>query len=91
MMTGVTMVISVESMTACTAAFMLALSPITGSCEGRTLLLCSGDNERQIIFVWDDEGPLPPRSHKGASKACHACMFDKRKAKPEHSQEADDA
>lgn len=85
------MVASVESITACTAAFMLALSPVIGSCEGRTLLLCNGDNGRHIIFVWDDEGPLPPQPRKEASKACHACMFDKRKAKLERGEEADDA
>ncbi|MCB2014348.1 MAG: hypothetical protein R3E11_10595 [Sphingobium sp.] len=58
------------------AAMMLATSPVTGECEGRVMLLCHPDGSARKILVWDREAPLPEPS---ASKACHACTFEKKR------------
>jgi hypothetical protein len=87
---GETMAASVESLMSCAAAFMLALTPITGPCEARTFLYCSGDNITHRILLWDEKNPLQPQPHS-PGKACHACMFDNRKGKPDRDDEPDDA
>jgi len=72
------MTVPLEGATALTAALMMAVSPITGPCEARTVLLCSSTGETHHMLLWDeDDAPLP---QSGASKACHACMTERRKA-----------
>lgn len=68
------------------AAMMMALSPVTGPCEGRALLLCDGSGVSHRVLVWDEEAPMP--GPQNAGKACHACTFDKRKPKPDNSEGA---
>lgn len=68
----------VDGAAAFAAAMMMAASPVTGTCEGRTVTLCTGSGETHEMLVWDDEAPL---SGPGISKACHACMTDRRKSK----------
>jgi len=63
------------SAAAAAAAAMMTVSPLVGDCEGREVLLCSGSGETHRAIVWDDEGPLPQPS---ASKACHACTFERK-------------
>lgn len=68
----------VDGAAAFAAAMMMAVSPVTGACEGRTVTLCTGSGETNEMLVWDDEAPL---SGSGIGKACHACMPDRRKSK----------
>ena len=65
-----------EACAALAAAMMMAASPVTGSCEGRTVTLCSGDGAYHTIMIWDEEAPLPGPE---LGKACHACTFDKKR------------
>lgn len=79
-----------DGATALASSVMLAISPITGACEGRVLSLCSGTGEVHKVLVWDDDsGQLPPRQ-PGPGKACHACLPDKRKAKDGHTADGQD-
>lgn len=62
------------------AALMMAASPITGPCEGRTVQLCTGEGEIHHMLIWDEENPLSGNSTgTGVGKACHACTLDKRR------------
>jgi len=70
------MIAALESLMATTAAMMMAITPITGECEGRVLLMCHPDGRTQKILVWDDQAPLPEAN---SGKACHACTFEKKK------------
>lgn len=80
---------ALEGVMALGAATMLAASPITGDCEARIISLCNGDGEVHNMLVWDqDTSPAQPRQPSPSSKACHACMLDKRKARP--GEQADD-
>ncbi|MEZ5654702.1 MAG: hypothetical protein R3E04_02255 [Sphingobium sp.] len=72
------MIAPLEGVAAFGAALMMAVSPITGPCEGRTVQLCSASGETRHILLWDeDDAPLP---QSGDGKACHACMTDRKKA-----------
>ena len=65
-----------ETVLVLSATAMMAISPVSGSGEGRVLQLCHPDGSARKILVWDDEAPL---SGPNASKACHACVIEKRK------------
>lgn len=67
---------ALEAFMASSAAMMMAITPVTGECEGRVLLMCHPDGRTQKILVWDGEAPLPETSN---GKACHACTFEKKK------------
>ena len=82
---------SIDGAIASGAAMMMALAPVTGSCEGRVMLLCGGDNTVHRILVWNrEEQPVPQPSHN-ALKACHACLADKRKGQPDAGEDLDEA
>ncbi len=71
------------------AAIMMAASPITGPCEGRTVQLCNGSGEVHHMLIWDEEGPLSGTgSGNSAGKACHACTLEKRRDKRDRRQSA---
>ena len=69
-----------DGATALASAVMLALSPITGACEGRVLSLCSGTGEVHKVLVWDDDsGQLPPRQPGPGKAATPACRINARR------------
>lgn len=68
-----------ETCAAFAAAAMLAISPITGDCQARTLSLCTGDGAVHTLLVWDQDTAPQPRQPASPGKACHACVLDKRK------------
>lgn len=70
-----------EGLAAFAAAAMMAVSPITGDCQARTLSLCTGDRVVHTLVVWDQDGSTQPRSPTPSNKGCHACVLDKRKSK----------
>ena len=69
-----------EALAAYAASAMMAMSPVTGSCEGRVVSLCDGSGTVHSVMIWDDEGSFP--ESQGGTKACHACLAEKRKARP---------
>ncbi len=83
------MVASFDSLSALCASVMLAASPITGNCEARSISLCTGDGEVHRMLVWDQDTTPQPRQPAPSSKACHACVLDKRKAQGDRQGEED--
>ena len=69
-----------DGATALASAVMLALSPITGACEGRVLSLCSGTGEVHKVLVWDDDSGQMPRVSLGRARlATPACRINARR------------